>query len=264
MEFLVEFRVRIPGGTPPSEIEAREKAEAASAANLADLGHLRRLWKVPVSAGPTNAVGIYQAGSEVDLDILLRALPLYEWMQVDVTPLEPHPNDPVGRQPAGSDQDPTVGGDLPKPSLSLVYRLEVVLGQALELGTIGQDKRRIVPLEGGSFTGPVLNGKLLPAGSADWQTMLPDGTTLGDIQYTLQTDRGDLLHVRARGVRHGSADVLARLSRGEQVDPSEYTFRTSTQIETATRDLEWLNKGIFVSVAARQAGGVTYETYLVG
>jgi hypothetical protein len=35
-------------------------------------------------------------------------------------------------------------------------------------------------------------------------------------------------------VRHGSAEVLARLGRGADVDASEYTFRTSTQIETAT------------------------------
>ncbi len=65
-------------------------------------------------------------------------------------------------------------------------------------------------------------------------------------------------------MRHGSAEVLARLGRGEDVDPSEYTFRTSTQIETATPDLDWLNKGIFIGVAGRQAGAVVYETYLVG
>ena len=59
--------------------------------------------------------------------------------------------------------------------------------------------------------------------------MLPDGTALGDIRYTLQTDGGDLLYVQSRGVRHGSAEVLARLARGEDVDPGEYTFRTSTR-----------------------------------
>jgi len=57
--------------------------------------------------------------------------------------------------------------------------------------------------------------------------------------------------------------VLARLARGEDVDPHEYTFRASTRIETATPDLDWLNKGIFVSVGARRRAGVTYETYLV-
>jgi Protein of unknown function (DUF3237) len=64
-------------------------------------------------------------------------------------------------------------------------------------------------------------------------------------------------------VRHGSADVLARLGHGEDVDASEYTFRTSTQIETAAPDLDWFNRGIFITVAGRQAGGVIYETYLV-
>jgi Protein of unknown function (DUF3237) len=33
---------------------------------------------------------------------------------------------------------------------------------------------------------------------------------------------------------------------------SEYTFRTSTQIETAAPALDWLNKGVFISVGARQ------------
>jgi Protein of unknown function (DUF3237) len=152
---------------------------------------------------------------------------------------------------------------LPAPRLSLVYRLEAALGEPLDLGDVSQGHRRIIPLTGGTFTGPELNGKLLPGVSADWQIVLRDGTTLGDIRYTLQTDDGALLYVQSRGVRHGSTEVLARLGRGDDVDASEYTFRTSTQIETASRDLEWLNKGVFISVGGRRLGGVTYETYLV-
>jgi hypothetical protein len=153
---------------------------------------------------------------------------------------------------------------LPAPRLTQVYRLQATLGQALELGETSRGRRRIVPLSGGTFTGPDLYGKLLPGASADWQTILPDGTALGDIRYTLQTDAGELLYVQSRGVRHGSPQVLARLARGEDVDPSEYTFRTSTRIETAVLELDWLNTGIFVSVGARRYEGVSYETYLVG
>ena len=153
---------------------------------------------------------------------------------------------------------------LPDPSLTRVYRLEATLGETLDLGDLAQGRRRIVPLTGGTFTGPDLNGKLLPGSSADWQIVLPDGTALGDVRYTLETDEGDLLYVQSRGVRHGSADVLERLARGEDVDASEYTFRTSTQIETAAAGLEWLNKGIFISVGGRKPGAVIYETYLVG
>jgi hypothetical protein len=77
-------------------------------------------------------------------------------------------------------------------------------------------------------------------------------------------ESGDLLYVRSGGVRHGSAVALACLARGEDVDASEYTFRTSTQIETAAPDLDRLNKGILSGVGGRQAGAVVYETYLVG
>jgi hypothetical protein len=153
--------------------------------------------------------------------------------------------------------------NLPDPRLTLVYRLEATLAPPLDLGDTAQGHRRIVPLTGGVFTGPRISGTLLPGASADWQIVLPDGTALGDIRYTLQTDAGDLLYVQSRSVRHGAAEVLARLGRGEDVDAGEYTFRTSTQIETAAPGLDWLNKGVFISVGGRQAGGVIYETYLV-
>jgi len=152
---------------------------------------------------------------------------------------------------------------LPEPRLTRIYRLEAAVGEPLDLGDVSQGHRRIVPLTGGTFTGPELNGTLLPGVSADWQIVLRDGTTLGDIRYALQTDDGALLYVQSRGVRHGSAEVLARLGRGDDVDASEYTFRTSTQIETASRDLDWLNKGVFISVGGRGPGSVIYETYLV-
>jgi hypothetical protein len=153
---------------------------------------------------------------------------------------------------------------LPDPRLTLVYRLEASLGEPRDLGDIAQGRRRIVPLDGGAFVGPELGGQLLPGASADWQILLADGTALGDIRYTLQTDGGDLLYVQSRSIRHGSAEVLGRLARGEDVDAGEYTFRASTQIETAAPQLDWLNKGVFISVGGRQPAGVIYETYLVG
>jgi hypothetical protein len=152
---------------------------------------------------------------------------------------------------------------LPDPSLTLVYRLEAALGEPLDFGEVGHGRRRIVPQIDGTFEGPDMKGKLLSGVSADWQIVLPDGTALADIRYTLQTDDGARLYVQSRGVRHGSAEVLERLGRGEDVDASEYTFRTSTQIETAFRELAWLNKGVFISVGGRLQAGVIYETYLV-
>lgn len=266
MEFLVEFDVIVPDGTPDAAIEARKDAEASAAAELVEQGHLLRVWKGPGAPGETRIIGLYSAESRAQLDGLLADLPLYEWMDINVTALDPHPNDPATTDAAvgSAGPQPATNALLPEPRLTLVYRLEATVGEPLDLGEIGQGRRRIVTLTGGTFAGPEMSGTLVPGVSADWQVVLPDGTALGDIRYTLRTDAGDLLYVQSRSVRHGSAEVLSRLGRGEDVDPSEYTFRTATQIETAAGDLDWLNKGIFISVGGRQAGAVVYETYLVG
>jgi len=101
MEFLVEFEVNIPKGTSEVEREERESAEAAAAAGLAEQGHLIRVWKLPLPDGAARTVGLYRAGDRAELDRLLEALPLYEWMHVSVSALEPHPNDP-GAWPAAA------------------------------------------------------------------------------------------------------------------------------------------------------------------
>jgi len=95
MEFLVEFEVNVPNNATASEVEVRNRAEASAASRLVDNGHLVRLWKLPAAPGETKALGLYRADSEAQLAGLLGALPLYDWMQVTITSLEPHPNDPA-------------------------------------------------------------------------------------------------------------------------------------------------------------------------
>ena len=98
MDFLVEFEVDVPAGTADAEVEDRERAEAVAAARLVDEGHLLRVWRRPLPTGETRVLGLYRAASATELDGLLRALPLYEWMTITVTGLERHPNDPAAAQ----------------------------------------------------------------------------------------------------------------------------------------------------------------------
>jgi muconolactone delta-isomerase len=95
MEFLVEFQVKVPAGTPDAEVDQRQRAEAAAAAKLAEDGHLVRLWRRPLVGDGTAAIGLYRAFSQARLEELLAALPLADWLRVTVTPLEAHPNDPA-------------------------------------------------------------------------------------------------------------------------------------------------------------------------
>ena len=95
MEFLVEFEVEVPAGTPDAEVEQHQRAESAAAAKLAEDGHLVRLWRLSAGVDGATAIGLYRVDSEAELDGLLAALPLADWLRVTVTPLEAHPNDPA-------------------------------------------------------------------------------------------------------------------------------------------------------------------------
>jgi muconolactone delta-isomerase len=95
MEFLVEFEISVPEGTRQADVKTREQREADATAMLADRGHLARVWRLPGPSDGTKVLGLYRAESEEELDLLLRSLPLYEWMNVTVMPLAPHPNDPA-------------------------------------------------------------------------------------------------------------------------------------------------------------------------
>ena len=55
------------------------------------------------------------------------------------------------------------------------------------LGATPNGDRRIVQVQGGSFTGPRLNGTVL-AGGGDWIVVRPDASTMLDVRLTLQTD----------------------------------------------------------------------------
>ena len=95
MEFLVKLEVNVPEGTPQAAVEERYAAEALASAKLAEEGHFLRLWQISGEPGVATAVGLYRADSDEQLDGLLRALPLYDWMRVTVTALESHPHDPA-------------------------------------------------------------------------------------------------------------------------------------------------------------------------
>ena len=69
-----------------------EAREARRAKELAEQGHLLRLWRLP---GRSRALGLWNAGSPAEMQARLRSLPMDPWMTVETTPLSPHPSDPT-------------------------------------------------------------------------------------------------------------------------------------------------------------------------
>jgi muconolactone D-isomerase len=95
MDYLVEFTLIVPEGTPASEVQQRTTAEGIRVAELAAQGHALRVWKPLPDDGRARAVGLYRAADDAELQAILESLPLRPWMEISVTALAAHPNDPA-------------------------------------------------------------------------------------------------------------------------------------------------------------------------
>ena len=136
------------------------------------------------------------------------------------------------------------------PQLELVAELSATVDPPVDVGPTPRGQHRIIPITGGTFSGPKLKGKILPGG-ADWQFIHDDGLTEIEARYTLETSDGVRIPVLSKGVRHGPKEVLARLAAGQNVDPSEYYFRTSMSFQPPKGAYEWMERSVFVAVGER-------------
>jgi hypothetical protein len=122
--------------------------------------------------------------------------------------------------------------------------------------------RRVGAVSGGAFEGERLSGEVLDSGN-DWQTVRGDSSVTLDVRLVLKTDDEAMIGMTYRGIRHGSPDVLARIDRGETVDPSTYYFRIASFFETAAPKYDWLNRLLAVGVGHRTAEGPIYSLFEV-
>jgi len=151
---------------------------------------------------------------------------------------------------------------LPVPVLDHVCDLTVSLDPIREMGAGRAGQRRIIPIVGGTVTGPKLNGNILNLG-ADWQTIFADGLAELDTRYAMETDDGALIEIINYGFRHGPPEVLQAIAQGEDVDPSQYYMRTHARLETGDPRYDWVNRTLFVGVGARHEQSVHVRLYAI-
>lgn len=130
------------------------------------------------------------------------------------------------------------------------------------VGPTPSGDRRIGLVTGGTFDGERLRGTVLPGG-ADWLMVRADGATTLDVRIVLQTDDGAAIGMTYRGLRHGPADVMAKVAKGEPVDPASDHFRTAVAFETASERYAWLNGIIAIGTGSRPPEGPVYDIFEV-
>lgn len=139
--------------------------------------------------------------------------------------------------------------------MSLFTEFRVQVGSPVVLDNDGFGEARIVPILGGTVSGPGLTGTILPGG-ADEQRIRADGLTRIHARYVIRAEDGALIRVDSQGLRHATPEVKAALMRGERVDPALVYFRTVIRFETAAPAHDDLNRSLFLSEGQREPDAV--------
>lgn len=148
------------------------------------------------------------------------------------------------------------------PELRSEYlgRLTIEVAQSHMVGATPRGRLRVDVFGGGSFEGPRVKAKIL-AGGSDALVERADRAMQPDVRLTLETDDGALIHVSYRGVRHGSAEAMAAIARGEIPDVSTYYLRNAPFFETSAPKYDWLNRIVAVGVGRRTPTQAIYEVH---
>ena len=104
------------------------------------------------------------------------------------------------------------------PRTEFVWEAVVDLAPTMMLGEGPMGERRMVPITGGTFTGPRIRGRVLPGG-ADRQLIRKDGVRRLDALYEMQAEDGAVITVHnkvvvapvqgAEDYRHSTLEITA-------------------------------------------------------
>ena len=113
----------------------------------------------------------------------------------------------------------------------LVLELNVEVGENLDVGKTPGGFLRLIPIIGGTFSGPNIKGKVIPGGY-DCNTAVNDEQAHAFAKYAIQTDDGVYISVE----NEGYLDLKAQ----------DYIVKTMPRFQVADGKYEWLRNGVFV------------------
>lgn len=140
--------------------------------------------------------------------------------------------------------------------------LDVAFDRVQKVGAMPTGWRGVYPVDGGTFNGTRLRGRVLPGG-ADWVVRRSDGAVGIDVRLILETHDGAIIAMTYTGLIVIAADAQARFGKGEPVDYAETYIRTTPRFETGDARYDWLNRVIAVANGGPPGAKPTYQVFAI-
>lgn len=154
------------------------------------------------------------------------------------------------------------------PELEFLFEARVQLHlPPINVGTMPEGERVVFTVQGGTFEGPHLSGRVVPDSGADWVLVRSDGSAKLDVRFCLQTHDNALIYLYWQG-RFWSEPEDREYAFDVQKcdDPSgawRYYFRATPYFETSDKRYAWLNNIVAVTKSRTGGGGPIHRIFAV-
>lgn len=144
-------------------------------------------------------------------------------------------------------------GELAAQDANTTLRSELLMDVVFDVATPHNlGARMIVPVTGGTFTGPKLKGTALGNGG-DWIVRRADGASVLNVRATLKTDDDQLIYM--------TYDGLMYTPPGGK--PADMYWRTTPRFETGSAKYEWITRLVCVGIGVPTPGKAAYRVFQI-
>ena len=132
-----------------------------------------------------------------------------------------------------------------------MWDAKVKISGMINVGESKRGVRHVIPITGGTFSGPKIKGVVLPGGE-DWQLVRPDGDTELNARYLLKTDDGHVIQVINQALMH--TDTQSRA----------FYCKSVIDLEAPTKSpYDYLNHAIFLGTLTMPVLKPGEEPYVI-
>jgi hypothetical protein len=150
---------------------------------------------------------------------------------------------------------------MPELESEFLLAIRITVDKLHDFGDTPRGTRHIDMLGEGSFEGPKLRGKVI--GGMDQKIFRSDGAMNPNVRLVLKAEDDALIYMHYTGIRHGSKEVMEKIAKGEEVDPTEYYLRNTPYFETSASQYDWLNRIVSVGVGRRMPDHAAYDIFQI-
>ena len=150
---------------------------------------------------------------------------------------------------------------MPELQSEFLLAIRITVDELHDFGGTPYGTRHIDMLGEGSFEGPKLRGPVI--GGMDQKIFQSDGAMNPNVRLVLKAEDDALIYMHYTGIRHGSKEVMEKIAKGEEVDPTEYYLRNTPYFDTSASQYDWLNRIVSVGVGRRMPDHATYDVFQI-